>query len=236
MKNKELLQEEEYITPYHHEVKENEYAGISYFSIIRIIIKILKEINPKNLLDFGCGDGKLIYELNDNKTKLTGIDTSEKAINFAKIFTPSAKFIAEDINKYKTKQKFDVITSVEVLEHLQPNDLNKVINSLHNLLKKDGYFIITVPSNNIPRFEKHYQHFSINSMQNILGEKFKIIKSIGHYDISKTYELLYALSTNNYISITSKYYQKFLNRYFKNNIEKTKLNNCRRLIFICKKI
>jgi hypothetical protein len=73
-------------------------------------------------------------------------------------------------------------------------------------------------------------------MQKVLRNKFEIVKTIGHYKASRLYEILYALSTNNYISITSKYYQKFLNRYFKNNVEKAKLNNCRRLIFICKKI
>jgi len=39
MENKELLQEGDYDTPYHHIIQENKYAGISYFSVIRIIKK-----------------------------------------------------------------------------------------------------------------------------------------------------------------------------------------------------
>ena len=127
MKNKEILQEEEYTIPYHHTIKEDEYAGISYFSVIKILKRILKEINPKSLLDFGCGDGKLIHELKDTKIDLTGIDNSKKAINFAKIFTPNTTFISKDINKYKPTKKFETITAIEVLEHIHPKSLNKII-------------------------------------------------------------------------------------------------------------
>jgi SAM-dependent methyltransferase len=236
MKNKEQLQEEEYIIPYHHTIKRGEYAGISYYSVLDIIKKVVKEINPKNLLDFGCGDGKLIYELSKEKINLTGIDISKKAISFAKIFTPTAKFINSNIINYIPKEKFDLITSIETLEHLPPEELKKFIIKLSSLLKKDGYFIITVPSNNIPTSKKHYQHFDIRNIKDLVGDNFKIIKLIGHYKLSKIYEILYAISINNHISITSPRYQAFLNNYFKKNIEKAKINNCRRLIVICKKL
>ena len=236
MKNKEKLQEEEYIFPYHHTIIKEKYSGISYFSIIKIIKEILKKINSKELLDFGCGDGKLIYELKNSKIKLTGIDTSKKAIGFAKAFSPRIEFVSKDINEYTPSSKFDTITSIEVLEHINPSELKNIITIIHNLLKKNGHFIITVPSDNIPTSKKHYQHFNINSMKKELNEKFKILETIGHYKKSRIYEILYALSINNYISITSKHYQKFLNFYFKKKLEKSNLSQCRRLIFICKKI
>jgi 2-polyprenyl-3-methyl-5-hydroxy-6-metoxy-1,4-benzoquinol methylase len=236
MKNKEILQEEEYLIPYHHTVKEGEYAGISYFSVISIIKKIIKKISPKTILDFGCGDGKLIYELKNQDTELTGIDLSKKAISFAKIFSPKEKFIAEDINNYKPKEKFNMIISIETLEHIPPDQLKNIIKNLNRLVKENGYLIITVPSKNVRLFKKHYQHFDTKTMQNYLEGQFKIVKTLGHYKISKRYELLYALATNNYLSISSKKYQKFLNKYFKKNIERASTNNCRRLIFICKKL
>ena len=93
-----------------------------------------------------------------------------------------------------------------------------------------------MPSDNIPLFKKHYRHFNVESMKKGLEGKFKIIKVIGHYKISKLYELLYAFSTNKYLSIASEKYQKFLSNYFKKNIERAKSNNCKRLIFVCKKI
>jgi SAM-dependent methyltransferase len=230
------LQENEYITPYHHTIKKEEYAGISYFSVIDIIKKIINKISPKTILDFGCGDGKLIYELKNKNIKLTGIDISKKAISFAKLFSPEEKFIVENLSDFKTEEKFDLVTSVETLEHIPPEQLKNIIKNLSRVLKENGYLIITVPSKNVNLFKKHYQHFDFETMQKYLKGHFKIIKTIGHYKISKIYELLYAFSTNNYISITSKIYQNFLNNYFKKHIKKANLNNCRRLIFICKKL
>tara|TARA_Y100000034_G_C6895513_1_gene412768 strand:+ start:1260 stop:1970 length:711 start_codon:yes stop_codon:yes gene_type:complete len=236
MKDKEFIQEEEYTFPYHHILKRNEHSGISYFSVINIIKKILKEIESKNLLDFGCGDGRLVRELRNTGVNITGIDISGRAISFARVFSPTSKFISKDISKYKPNSKFDTITSIEVLEHITPLELKNTINSIHRLLKKDGHLVITVPSDNISTSKKHYQHFNVSSMKKELEGKFKIIKALGHYKLSKPYELFYALSINNYISITSKHYQKFLNFYFKKRLEKCSVSKCRRLIFICKKI
>jgi 2-polyprenyl-3-methyl-5-hydroxy-6-metoxy-1,4-benzoquinol methylase len=136
MKSKELLQEDEYSIPYHHTINRNSPEGISYFSVIEIIKKIVKEINPKSLLDFGCGDGKLLYELKNLNTSLNGIDMSTKAINFAKIFSPKVNFISGNITNYNFKQKFDMITSVEVLEHIAPENLKELIEINHSLIKK----------------------------------------------------------------------------------------------------
>ena len=234
MNNKKGLQEAEYFLPYHHALKKNKKTGIFYFSLINLIKERINKFKAKKILDFGCGDGKLINELSKNQNlNLTGIDISKRAISFAKIFTPLSSFIHNDLMKYNPQLKFDMIITMETLEHIPPEELPKIINKLNELLVDEGYLMITVPSTNIKTSRKHFQHFNQNSIKELLKDKFEIK---GHMKKSKIYDYLYAFSDNNLFSINLKIYQLFLEKYFKKHLENSDINKCRGLIITSKKI
>lgn len=94
--------------------------------------KIIEIFNPKTVLDAGCACGYLVSALRDRGVEAYGMDISEYAINNAR----------EDIKPYLNVQsiteklpknfpeKFDLVVSIEVLEHLFPEDGRKAIELL----------------------------------------------------------------------------------------------------------
>ncbi|MEX6626751.1 class I SAM-dependent methyltransferase [Tenacibaculum salmonis] len=94
----------------------------------------------KTILDVGAGTGDFLKVCKENNWKVSGVEPSEKARNFA-----SKKNIElqEDISDYKGEQ-FDVISLWHVLEHI-PN-LIEYTNQLKKLLKPNGVLIIAVPN------------------------------------------------------------------------------------------
>ncbi len=79
--------------------------------------------------------------------KVTGIDASKKNINIAKIHAKKKKlkinYVTSSPEKLKIKKKFDVILSMEIIEHV--SDLDYFIKSCSNLLKKNGVmFVATI--------------------------------------------------------------------------------------------
>lgn len=108
---------------------------------------MLKEIDFKNLLDFGAGDGHLIYELSKIYKK-----------KFYYVYEPNKKLILEakqklsQINnviflkkKQIKKNYYDVICVNEVFEHLNSVEIERVISVIKNSIKKEKFIIISVP-------------------------------------------------------------------------------------------
>lgn len=86
--------------------------------------EIIKRYNPKTVLDAGCAMGYLVEALRDRGVEAYGIDISEYAIHAVrKDIRPfcAVNSITESI-PYTFPQKFDLIITIEVLEHLFPED------------------------------------------------------------------------------------------------------------------
>ena len=89
--------------------------------------RIVKDINPKSVLDAGCAYGLLVEMLRDRNVEAYGIDISEHAVGQAR----------EDIQQFlKVKsllkpldKQYDLIVSIEVVEHIPPEDCDKLIEN-----------------------------------------------------------------------------------------------------------
>ncbi|WP_369791957.1 class I SAM-dependent methyltransferase [Tenacibaculum sp. 47A_GOM-205m] len=119
--------------------------------------KKLKLINSfkteeKTILDVGAGTGDFLKVCKTGGWKITGIEPSDKAREYAK---SKNIVLYENLNQVENNQ-FDVITLWHVLEHI-PN-LVEYIKQLKKLLKPNGVLIIAVP--NHKSFDaKHYKEF-----------------------------------------------------------------------------
>ncbi len=109
---------------------------------------ILKHfITPNNkILDFGAGNGDLLRVLctKNHDAEFYAYEPShERALLLKKNLSEYTNFngIAEQ------NQQFDIILMVEVIEHILEDDFDIVINSVLELLKPHGKFIITTPNN-----------------------------------------------------------------------------------------
>ncbi len=164
----ELLQESMYLFPYHYIPHFDERGlprttrsldwGIEYLTYMQMVKEELASVLPSggSLLDVGCGDGYFLNSLGPRWIK-HGIDLSANAIGFAKAFATDALFEVQnikDINK-----KYDAVTCIEVLEHIQDGEISSFIDKIVECINPNGFLIISVPTTVLPLNKKHYRHY-----------------------------------------------------------------------------
>lgn len=114
-----------------------------------IIAGIVRRNKIKTCLDIGSGTGYmsgLVKQL-DSNIACTGIDISAKAIALARQKYPEVNFVQEDIAAWsKSKAKFDLILSLENIEHIY--NLDEYLASIDSLLKPGGVLIVSTPNLN----------------------------------------------------------------------------------------
>lgn len=126
----------------------------NYWWYIGLHELILKFINKKSkrkrleILDAGCGTGRLLELLNQHST--VGFDFSEEAINFCKEKKLDNVFL-QNINTWQPKQEYDVIASIDVICSSGINNYKKILQNFNSGLKKDGILILNLPAFEILR-------------------------------------------------------------------------------------
>ncbi len=100
-------------------------------------------INPKTVLDVGCGIGQLVNQLRKLHIDARGLEYSNSFISMS----PVKDYIYQgDIQNLKQFEdgSFDLIVCMEVLEHVPPTYLNNIILELKRISKNQ--LLITTPS------------------------------------------------------------------------------------------
>jgi len=124
-------------------------AGPRYLCRRHLVLKIIDEIKPKNILEIGFGGGDLIKILNKKGYSGTGLDFSKEACENIKEQFKNKKlnFRIEnnadgDLNE--EKEKFDTVMAFEVLEHIE-KDKGSLIK-WNSLLTVGGFLLLSVPA------------------------------------------------------------------------------------------
>ncbi len=103
------------------------------------------------LLDFGCGKGTILGEILkvNPSIQATGVDVSQKALDFAKKKYPKTTFVKiNDGGRLPfPDNSFDFITALDVLEHVY--DTEATFTELARVLKPNGKILISVPYNGL---------------------------------------------------------------------------------------
>ena len=135
---------------------DGKFKPLHKFNPIRIkyikenIIKTLqikdkkKPLERIKILDIGCGGGLLSEPMCRLGADVTGIDASNKNIEIAKLHAQKEnlkiKYLNTSPEKFNSKDKFDVILNMEIIEHVE--NIDYFLKSCSKLLKKGGIMFV----------------------------------------------------------------------------------------------
>lgn len=151
--------------------------------------------NMSRVLDVGAGRGFIEELLSQKDIQIFGNDISGIAVgNLRKRF--KGEFRKESIFKMEyPKRYFNAVFALEVLEHIVPNKIFSVLKKIKGILKKNGYLIVSVPTNEGLENMKsnpsgHVRIYTENLIRAELGiAGFKVIKTKTLYAFKNFYTL-----------------------------------------------
>ena len=109
------------------------------------LIGRINEIEPKSIIDVGCGPGNSTQVLVKRwpKSQITGLDSSTSMIRKAKQDYPNQEWIVADALTYKPEIKYDIIFSNAVIQWI-PNHV-RLLTKFHEILSNNGMLAIQIP-------------------------------------------------------------------------------------------
>lgn len=99
-----------------------------------LMIKLF--LNPKNVLDAGCGKGNLVLWLRRLGIEAYGVDISDWALKAAHASIKKYLSRGDILNLPFENNNFELVTTFDLLEHISEEDLPHVIKECQRVAKK----------------------------------------------------------------------------------------------------
>ena len=150
------------ITEIYRELNKQLHKSDSYFGAGNekwkfAVTKLTREYHSQDVLDYGCGKGRLA-----------------KKLNFPiKQYDPAFK------DKADLPQAADIVICTDVLEHVEPECLEDVLDDLKRIVKKVGIFVISTRPSTMFLSDKRNAHLIIkpaNWWAKRLKSRFTIVR------------------------------------------------------------
>ena len=182
--SREAVQAAQYELPYHFIPTRARRGWHWPYSVEYVLYMeaVLERLHGR-VLDVGCGDGRLVAEGLARGLDIIGVDLEPRAIRWAKALgLPCERMDARDVTG-----TFDVVTAVDVLEHVPDIEVPEF---LWTLACKGNTVIITVPTweHDVPT--KHYRHYSAEELEATLRTVFDEVEVVGLLGASWTWDLV----------------------------------------------
>ena len=194
------------------------------------LVSLLDRKNFSNILEVGSYSGILTKEIIkkidfENYLALDIVDSFDKIKNLSS----KLSFIKEDIEKFETNKKFDLIIANASLQWC--NDFNKTIKKLKSYLNENGVLALTVFS--VDNFFEIRETFNvglnyktIEELQELFSQNAKIIQEIYTLQFENPIELLEhfkltgvnAIKKNSFSIKEIKAHLKILNDKYQNKL------------------
>ncbi|MDP2684186.1 MAG: class I SAM-dependent methyltransferase [bacterium] len=176
------------------------------------ILKYQKNNESKKILDIGCGPGGNILLLKEFG-HVTGLDFSEEALKFAKTNNFDSLVQASATNIPFIDASFDMVTSLDVLEHIQ--DDNTAIQEALRVLKPGGMYVVTVPA-----YQALWSQHDV-SMHHIRRYlKSELLSKLNKVGFEIDYHTYFIM-----LSVPIRILQILKDKLFKNNLSRDKVSN-----------
>jgi SAM-dependent methyltransferase len=142
----------------------HKYFNDSAFTSERYYIPFLAKyaqihtVNKLKVLEVGCGEGGNLVPFAKHGASVTGIDINKQRIAEAKEYFAkynlTGYFECADITKYTSNERFDLIISHNMIEHL--HDKGALLHKIASLLTPTGRLLLVFPPWQMP-FGGHQQ-------------------------------------------------------------------------------
>ncbi len=111
-----------------------------------------KDIIKKDILDIGCGYGWFeLHAVTKDCKKVVGIDLTDEDLKTARTHATNKKIafqIGSAVDLPFKNNVFDTVVSWDVIEHIPKNMEDKMFQEVNRVLRKNGVFYLSTPSNN----------------------------------------------------------------------------------------
>lgn len=101
-----------------------------------------------NILDLGCGPGTFLGNYASGFRAALGVDVAQPQIQYAneKYANERVQFEATDAVGFAGKRQFDVVISIEVIEHLPSHETQAFLRTIFELLSPGGIVVLATPN------------------------------------------------------------------------------------------
>jgi len=112
------------------------------------LMDLVSKLNPKSLADLGCGDGAILFGLQqkgllEDVDNMVAIDLSQIRLERVKNNIANVKTICSDVCDVKELKdnQLDLVICSQVIEHV--DDDKKLLNEIYRVLKPGGFLYIS---------------------------------------------------------------------------------------------
>lgn len=153
-------------------------------SLEKLLLPQLPE--AAEILDLCCGTGQLAQQLIARGYQVTGLDSSEKMLHYARENAPNVQFILGDARSFKFPSTFDaVICTDSSLNHIMSlEELKRVFRNVYAALKENGLLLFDLG------LENRYRNIPITDGELkaeygwTVGETYNLEKKTGTFIIT----------------------------------------------------
>ena len=133
----------------------SEYAYFFKDNLLQLLIRLARYkfacrlIKPDDrVLEVGCGTGMGSIFLGQHCRSVKGIDIQEREIDAAKKINrrTNVDFSVGDFFSHPPQESYDIVLSVDVIEHMSEKDGIEFIRKTTRHLKRDGMLVLGTPS------------------------------------------------------------------------------------------
>jgi len=246
--NRQQIQNQQYNFPYHYipfcDSSQHVWRwrslrwGFEYWCCMMHIRQRILETGAESWLDAGCGDGRLISLFAEEKNiAVTGIDPCSDAVKYARAFNSDKNFICGNLDAID--ERFDLVTAIEVLEHIEDSEVENFIAAAVSRLNSAGRLLIGVPAVNKPLSAKHYRHYDEKLLlEHIKPQKIGLQTEQIEFLFAGNdflYRVYTSLTDNRLWFIGIRFFERLIWRYTWKNLRKTTPDKAFHLLITLKK-
>lgn len=177
------------------------------------------------VIDFGCGPGLYTTRFARNKIKTTGIDFSDRCIEYANDTAKNENLCINYINanylEYEISNKFDLIAMI-MCDYcaLSPDQRKTMLNKFKKILKPDGAILLDVYSLNFYNNREESAIYEFNQLSKFWSaDDYYSFQNTFKYDREKVILDKYTIIEKSRIRVVYNWLQCFSVETLKNEFE-----------------